>query len=160
MYLSLLSCTAVNHLSNAFEKERWAWKAPKNCGKATYWQVPRPPMNLCLYWILKWAFAFQQECLIVTLMVWKESHGLGDAMVWMCPLQVLVLTAQSSTQHDQGLIQDIRKQIIKYIILYQSEERPVLLGSSFDSPGAMETSVNVVLITPLEWWRSGDKKDG
>lgn len=68
----------------------------------------------------------------------------------MCPPQVLVLTAQSSTQHDQGLIQDIRKQIIKYIILYQSEERPALLGSSFDSPGAMETSVNVVLITPLE----------
>lgn len=56
----------------------------------------------------------------------------------------------SSTQHGQGLIQDIRKQIIKYIILYQSEERPALLGSSFDSPGAMETSVNVVLITPLE----------
>lgn len=59
------------------------------------------------------------------------------------------MATQSSTEHVKGLTRDIWKEIIKYIIPDQSEERSALLGSSFDSPGAMETSVNVVLINHL-----------
>lgn len=69
---------------------------------------------------------------------------------------------QSSTEHVKGLTWDIWKEIIKYIIPDQSEERSVLLGSSFDSPGAMETSVNVVLINGdqeirkvVKQWKAG-----